>query len=111
MVTLFSMGCKTPASNAHEVVLDLQSGFLGAPVTVLVDNEILYQGNATSDPVIGLAHSITVRCNSRFRLRIEVERKLVYDREIDTAEGKFIGAYLIGLKCRVRQQETLFLYD
>lgn len=92
--------------------IHLQEGFTGEAVRVSVDGNLVYEGNPTTNPLLGIAHEFTGSAKSSdIVLRIEIPSlKIDSAHKIDLATAKGLGISAQNAKVTIVQANA-FGYD
>jgi len=111
-------GCSAtrPPTRAAQATcsLQLQGGFLHERVTVFADDQRIFSGSVTSNPVIGLAKAVSIPTpDAQLRLRVEMPAsRVVRVWSLDLRRGRVLGItrYPSG-RLDLLQQAGPFYYD
>jgi len=101
-----------PVTGDESFFVHLQEGFSGESTRILVDGKLLFEGNPTTDPRLGLAEQFAGSTTStRISVTIEIPgRNIKSTHSIDLTNGRGIGLSVANGKVRIIQADA-FGYD
>jgi hypothetical protein len=93
--------------------IDLQEGFDGSQVIVSVDGVVVYEGKATTNPVLGFAEGIRTEAQANATtVRVQIPtRDVDHFEQIDLSRGNGVGISITSDGVRVIQSPGGFGYD
>jgi len=107
----FTLPDQAAPPNPTSLHIDFQGGFQKSPITLLVDDKVVFDKTISTNPVIGCAGGITISVSKDSVVIILKCLSLEFTQTVNLAAGKYVGLSISGNKAILTQSKTPFAYD
>jgi len=107
----FCLSRQAAASDSTSLHVDFQEGFQKSPVTLLIDDRVVFDKTISTNHVIGRADGIVISISQDSVLLTLKCSSVDYTRTVNLADGHYISLSISHNKVTFAQSKGSFIYE